>query len=868
MGNKVQIVIEAINKAQGALDDIKRQFGGIENAAKGAAVGTSLLDRNMAGMVGTVLSVTAAIAGLKTAIQSSIKYLSGIETATLGIATAYMTGGQYIDSVTGKALAGQEALAAAQDDAKKAVEELKFENLQTIATLDELVQAYQITLPVAISKGFDKKQAKDFTVAMVQAAGAIGIAMNQLGEETRSLLTANIDPRNSRIATVLGLRNEDINKFKGNADALFTFLMDKLSAYRIAGIESQNTWAGLWSNFKDIGSQTLGQVFEPLFQALKYELKNIADGIVTIDEKARQIKWNPEFLGTIDTFRHGIASVIAEVYRLGMLLDRIGGTISTLKAGAHGAKSWLGDLPRRALALGSKVTESVSPEEQKALRDNDEYRRRYMEKEKGLLALAMREHGFKPITAEIDKKIKDAAAKGKKLYDLTSETIGDESEGTLQTLRYYRDKGAGAGADWKSNPKKPGNDKKAESLTKQWKDHESMYDEAIATAGMPKELREMGRILAQAEKARRKFGTVPGATDKIDRKEAAEMQAAMDTYDLDIAKEKERLDKEKIDNEKKLYDGMQKRYDFLKDRSVLTNELDLNEATRKRSQYLITEKELQDAEITSIRNLIAIEKERYDGYDVNYDADKMQAALDNIRKLEDRIKTMEATPVSVFGKISLSMRKLSDDAQDMGKNLSDVFTRAFNDMASALADFVTTGKADFSSLANAIIKDLIRIQIQAAATQGFNALKSVNWGSLFSGSSSTAGSNMAGTTGGGQTMVQSALGNIFSGGRLVPFAKGGVVYRPTVFPMANGAGLMGEAGPEAVMPLTRLPGGKLGVQSAGGNVNIAVELINESGQPMQATKSETRFDGERYIVTTWLAALDRNAYGLRSVLGG
>jgi hypothetical protein len=57
-----------------------------------------------------------------------------------------------------------------------------------------------------------------------------------------------------------------------------------------------------------------------------------------------------------------------------------------------------------------------------------------------------------------------------------------------------------------------------------------------------------------------------------------------------------------------------------------------------------------------------------------------------------------------------------------------------------------------------------------------------------------------------------ADGGVIQGGRLKPYAKGGVVTAPTFFPMAGGdVGLMGEAGPEAIMPLKRNSDGKLGV---------------------------------------------------------
>lgn len=59
-------------------------------------------------------------------------------------------------------------------------------------------------------------------------------------------------------------------------------------------------------------------------------------------------------------------------------------------------------------------------------------------------------------------------------------------------------------------------------------------------------------------------------------------------------------------------------------------------------------------------------------------------------------------------------------------------------------------------------------------------------------------------------------GAAIQGGKVIPFAKGGIVPRPTIFPMAKGAGLMGEAGPEAIMPLKRGSDGSLGVRAEGG----------------------------------------------------
>jgi phage-related minor tail protein len=69
-------------------------------------------------------------------------------------------------------------------------------------------------------------------------------------------------------------------------------------------------------------------------------------------------------------------------------------------------------------------------------------------------------------------------------------------------------------------------------------------------------------------------------------------------------------------------------------------------------------------------------------------------------------------------------------------------------------------------------------------------------------------------------LFPAANGAAINNGNVVPFAYGGVVNSPTLFGMSGGrTGLMGEAGPEAILPLKRGAGGKLGVEG-GGNVTV------------------------------------------------
>lgn len=85
-----------------------------------------------------------------------------------------------------------------------------------------------------------------------------------------------------------------------------------------------------------------------------------------------------------------------------------------------------------------------------------------------------------------------------------------------------------------------------------------------------------------------------------------------------------------------------------------------------------------------------------------------------------------------------------------------------------------------------------------------------------------------------------ADGASFSQGRVMPFARGGVVSQPTMFPMRGGRGLMGEAGPEAIMPLSRGADGRLGVQTAGGGrpVNVTVNVTTPDVRGFERSQSQ------------------------------
>jgi phage-related minor tail protein len=93
-----------------------------------------------------------------------------------------------------------------------------------------------------------------------------------------------------------------------------------------------------------------------------------------------------------------------------------------------------------------------------------------------------------------------------------------------------------------------------------------------------------------------------------------------------------------------------------------------------------------------------------------------------------------------------------------------------------------------------------------------------------------------------------AQGGAFSQGQVMPFAKGGIVSSPTSFGMRGGSGLMGEAGPEAILPLTRGADGKLGVQAAGGRtVTVVMNISTPDVQGFQRSQSQVAAQAMRAL---------------------
>lgn len=183
---------------------------------------------------------------------------------------------------------------------------------------------------------------------------------------------------------------------------------------------------------------------------------------------------------------------------------------------------------------------------------------------------------------------------------------------------------------------------------------------------------------------------------------------------------------------------------------------------------------------------------------------------------------------------------------DREKAYAKAFQNTFDGLADSLVQFAMTGEKTFKDLFRNLVADLARFELRLQTSALWMAIRGPIMQSLF-GTTPIAGD------------VPYASGHLAKGGMFESgvrkYAKGGtftnsIVDSPTLFKFARGTGLMGEAGPEAIMPLKRDSQGNLGVR-ASNQPATKVEVVVNNNSQAQATAQETMDSrGNRRIEVT------------------
>lgn len=175
-----------------------------------------------------------------------------------------------------------------------------------------------------------------------------------------------------------------------------------------------------------------------------------------------------------------------------------------------------------------------------------------------------------------------------------------------------------------------------------------------------------------------------------------------------------------------------------------------------------------------------------------------------------------------------------DDATNYSSQAASAMQSAMSGITSNIVDMLNDNEASWNDWSVSVLKSIQTVLVNMAIA---NAVSSI--GSLFSFGATAGGSTPSGSYASAAAGVKlNAKGGVYESADLSKFSNS-IVNSPTMFAFAKGAGLMGEAGPEAIMPLTRAADGSLGVraldsgQGQGGGLSVSIGDINFNSQTQQ-----------------------------------
>ena len=269
-------------------------------------------------------------------------------------------------------------------------------------------------------------------------------------------------------------------------------------------------------------------------------------------------------------------------------------------------------------------------------------------------------------------------------------------------------------------------------------------------------------------------------------------------------------------------------FEFIRDANLESlNKADKDASTPSNFDDPVSQEKLNEKLAKRQLQLGLITKEKFDQLAIDREAqvifDEMSEIQgENFKMSLDEIKQKLKENKQETFNFKEELKKVAESAMDLKSQIGELAVNAVNRLADGFVELAMTGKASFADLARSILADLQRMILKALF---FKALFG-----LFPGLETFLGFEKGG-------VVESAKGNVFAQNKVVPYASGGVIDKPVIFPMARGMGLAGESGPEAILPLKRGRGGRLGVESSGGVGNVVVN-VDASGSNVEGDNAQ------------------------------
>lgn len=256
---------------------------------------------------------------LHNTVASGWEYNSMLESNRIGIAGILSS----VTTLNGKQLQWNQALSASSTIMRTLREQALAASLNTA----DLVDTFRGLLGPGVGAGLKIDQIAQFATVGSKAVMDMGLPSNQYLQELRSILSGNIRPASSTLATALGITNQDIKKAQKSSEGLFKFLMDRLEGFKNANADTAKTWQGTMARLKSGLSMTFGEGMEPVFNYAKEQVGEIADHLVKIDESGKKLQINTEFRKQIEDASKATINLVESLKPLGKLTFSAGSAI-------------------------------------------------------------------------------------------------------------------------------------------------------------------------------------------------------------------------------------------------------------------------------------------------------------------------------------------------------------------------------------------------------------------------------------------------------------------------------------------------------------------------------------------------------------
>ncbi|ELV3455831.1 TPA: phage tail tape measure protein [Enterobacter hormaechei subsp. xiangfangensis] len=863
--NSFMAWVGGVNQATGATDALS---GGLDNVAQtldsftSSAVSGALSD--VADNMSTITTVAGALVGVGLA-----RYLSGVVTSATSATGALISAAKSeVALAVAQDKAAQSAVAASRAEvyrAQQAVQRSRSADVQAaqqekIAAAEAKVTAAQARLTTALASGTATEKVRARTALERAQAGLVAaknadaqaIAERRLSA-TQASLSRNLA---NRVST-----QSNLNSVTSVGTRLMSGALGLIGGVPGLVMLGAGAWYAMYQNQEQArrsAQEYASQIDEIREKTYRMSLSETDDnrgrtvGALVeqnrlIDEQAKKVRNLKDEIDKLNSARGqpGITSVNdADILRaIAIATDQLAveeGTLNGMRDKSRGIQQALEEIERRRNDLIREQAWRQNAVYQSMIMMNGQHTE--FNRLLGLgNQLLMARQGLANVPlrlpqADLDKKQTDALEKSRRDLELSrlkgeakerlrlsyaADDLGLTSDPQFQTGRQELiNNGL---AEWRNNeankPKAKGGKTEGEKTEDVYKRLIKQQKEQIALQGQNTELAKVKYQVSQGELA-----SLTEAQKKTVLQNAAlidqvKLREQLRNYEANLADSNASA---RAANEAQLLGyGQGTRF-----RERLQEQFNLRKEFEQKNTDLLRQRQAGEIDETFYQQGLALNK----------------------RYLEERLRDQEGYYAASDAQRDDWMTGLSegyanwvDEATDYSSMAADGMKQAMGGAVTTITDMLNGNVDSWKDWGVSVLKIIQNVLVNMAVANGVSSI-----GSLFSFGASSAATASSGTAiqNAGANFTFNAKGNVYDSPSLSAYSNG-VFQTPQLFAFAKGAGIFGEAGPEAIMPLTRAPNGDLAVravgmpQVSGGVPSVNFGDINIQGGSPQASSQGT-----------------------------